>query len=64
MFLRGFSVQYQTVIQTMSLNSKFRCFLVRILVRKDNTDDKVFKKEFYTKETIKKGIEKMKCCKF
>ncbi len=25
--------------------------------------DKVFKKKFYTKETRKKGIEKMKCRK-
>ena len=57
MFLEGFSVPYQTV----SLNSKF---LVRTLIQKDNTDNKVFKREFYTKETRKKGIEKIKCCKF
>ena len=31
---------------------------------KDNTDNKVFKKEFYTKETRKKEIERIKCCKF
>ena len=42
----------------------FRGFLVRILIRKDNTVNKVLKKEFYTKETKKKGIEKIKCCKF
>ena len=39
-----------TVIQTVNLNSKFRSFLVRVLVRKDNTDNKVLKKEFYTKK--------------
>ena len=49
---------------TISLNSKFRSFLVWILIPKDNTDNKVFKREFYTKETRKKGIEKIKCCKF
>ena len=36
MFLGDFSVPL-TVIQTVSLNSKFRSFLVRILIRKDNT---------------------------
>ena len=35
MFLAGFSVPFQTV----SLNSKFRSFQVRILIRKDNTDN-------------------------
>ena len=40
MFLGGFGVSL-TVIQTVNLNSKFRSFLVRILVRKDNTDNKV-----------------------
>ena len=49
MFLGGFSVLL-TVIQTVNLNSKFRSFLVRILIRKDNTDNKVFKREFYTKK--------------
>ena len=49
---------------TVSLNSKFRSFLVRTLIRNDNTDNKVFEKEFYTKETRKKGTEKIKCCKF
>ena len=48
----------------VSLNSKFCSFLVRILIRKDNTDNKVFKREFYTKESRKKGIEKIKYCKF
>ena len=41
------------------LNGKFCGILVQILIQKDNTDNKVFKKEFYTKETRKKGIEKM-----
>ena len=49
MFLGGFSVPL-TVIQTVNLNSKFHSFLVRILVRKDNTDNKIFKREFYTKK--------------
>ena len=40
------------------LNGKFCSFLVRKLIRKNNTDNKVFKKEFNTKETRKKGIEK------
>ena len=56
MFLGGF--------KCVSSNGKFCSFLVRILLGKDNTDNKVFKKEFYTKETRKKGIEKIKCCKF
>ena len=34
----GFSVQYKTV----NSNGKFRSFLVRILIRKDNTDSKGF----------------------
>ena len=34
------------------------------MIRKDNTDSKVFKREFYTKETRKKGIEMTKGCKF
>ena len=41
----------------VSSNGQFRCFLVRILIRKDNTENKVFKKESYTKETRKKGIK-------
>ena len=44
----------------VSSNGKFPSFLVRILVQKDNTDNKVFKKEFYTKETRKKEIKKIK----
>ena len=51
-------------IKRLSSNGKFRSFLVRILIQKDNTDNKVFKKEFYIKETRKKGIEKKNCCKF
>ena len=52
--------------QTVSLNSKFYSFLVRILIRKDNTDNKVFKREFYTKKKKERkiGIEKIKCCIF
>ena len=38
----------------VSSNSKFRSFLVRILIRKDNTDYNVFKKEFYTKKKTRK----------
>ena len=53
-FLGDFSVLL-TVIQTVSLNSKFHSFLVQILIQKDNTDNKVFKKEFYTKEKRRKG---------
>ena len=59
MFLGGFSLPL-TVIQTVNLNSKFRRFLVRILVRKDNTDNKNFqrnliqrnKKENYRKDKV------------
>ena len=43
----------------VSFNDKFHSFLVWILIQKDNTDNKVFKKEFYTKEIRKKGIEKI-----
>ena len=46
--------------ETKPSNSKFRSFQVRILIQKDNTDNKVFKREFYTKETRKKGVEKIK----
>ena len=60
MFLGGFRVQFQMV----SLNCKFRCFLVRILIRKDNTDNEFFKRNFYSKQTRKKGIEKIKGRKF
>ena len=38
----------------VSSSSKFYSFLVRIQIQKDNTENKVFKKEFYTKETRKK----------
>ena len=62
-FLGVFSVQLM-VIQTVNLNSKFCSFLVPIPIQKDDTDIKVFKREFYTKETRKKGIEKIKFCKF
>ena len=41
------------------LKDKFHSFLVRILIQKDDTNNKVFKKEFYTKETRKKEVEKM-----
>ena len=37
----------------------FHSFLVWIRIQEDNTDNKVFKKEFYTKETRKKRVEKM-----
>ena len=47
--LGGFSVPL-TLIQTVNLNSKFHSFLLRILIRKDNRDNKIFKKEFYTKK--------------
>ena len=63
MFLGSFTVPLNGKLK-LSLNSKLRISLVRILVRKDNTDNKVFKKEFYIKETRKKEIEKIKCCKF
>ena len=51
-------MKYLAVIQTISSNGKFHSFLVRILVRKDNTDNKVFLREFYTKETKKKKKER------
>ena len=40
----------------VSLNSKFRSFLVQILVRKDNTDNKVF----FLKEILYKRNKKEK----
>ena len=49
MFLGDISVPL-TVIQIVYLNNKIRSFLVRILIRKYNTDNKVFKKEFYNKK--------------
>ena len=39
MFLGSFRVAL-TVIQTVDLNRKFHSFLVQILIRKDNTDNK------------------------
>ena len=47
----------------VSSNGKFHSFLVWILIQNDNTDNKVFKKEFYTKETRKKEREKISSCK-
>ena len=44
----------------VGLNSKFLSFLVRILIRKDNTENKVFKKEFSTKKQKKKRDRKDK----
>ena len=41
MFLESFSVPLM-VIQRENLNGKFRSFIVRILLRKDNTYNKVF----------------------
>ena len=63
MFLGGFSVPL-TVIQIVNLNSKFCSILVRILVRKDKRDNKVFKRNFIQRNKKKKGIEKIKYCKF
>ena len=42
----------------VNLNSKFRSFLFGIVIQKYNTDNKVFKREFYTKEMRNKRIEK------
>ena len=56
MFFRG-----TKLIQTVNLNNKFSSFLVRILVRKDNTYNKVLKGNFIQRNLF---IEKMKCCKF
>ena len=49
MILGGTSVPLM-IIETVNLNCKFRSFLIRILALKYNTDNKVFKKEFYTKK--------------
>ena len=43
MFLGDFSVPLNSKFKTVSLNSKFRSFKVRILIQKDNTDNKVLK---------------------
>ena len=51
---------FKRLVQTVSSNGKFRIFLVRILIRKYYTDNKVFKKEFHTKETRKEEIKKDK----
>ena len=48
----------------VNLNSKFHSFLVWILSQKDKSDNKVFKREFYTKEIRKKGLEKINGSKF
>ena len=45
MFLGSFSGSL-TVIQAVNLSRKFRSLQVRILVRKNNTDNKVFKRNF------------------
>ena len=42
----------------MNLNSKFRSFLVRTLIRKDNTDNKVFLKEILYKRNKKERDRK------
>ena len=64
MFSGCFNVPLNGNFKLISLNSKLRSVLIRILIRKYNTDNKVFKREFYAKETRKKGIEKIKYCKF
>ena len=47
------------------LNSVFRTFLVRILIQKDNTNDKIFENKFYIKPNkTKQKTEKKKYCKF
>ena len=38
-------------------------FLIRIMILKDNADDKVLENKFYKRET-KEKIERIKCCKF
>ena len=44
----------------------FRCFLIRKLIQKENTDDKVFENKIYIKESKKRKekIERMKYRKF
>ena len=52
MFLVGFRVQYKTG----SSNGKIRSFLVWILIRKDSTDNEIFKEEFFVeKKQVRKG---------
>ena len=43
-------------------NTMFRSFLVRILIQKDNTHDKVLENKFYIKER-KDNLERIKCHK-
>ena len=38
----------------MNLNSKFRSFLVRILIQEDNKDDKIFETNFIRKKQERK----------
>ena len=38
----------------MILNGKFRSFLIRILIQKDNTDNKIFKMNFIQKKQERK----------
>ena len=40
------------------LNGKFRSFLVRILIQKDNTDNKVLKRNFIQKKQEKDRKDK------
>ena len=47
-------------IQKVNLDSKFRSFLVWILIQKDNKDNKVFEKEFYTRKNKKERDRKDK----
>ena len=57
-FLGVFSAPL-TVIQTISLYSKFSSFLVQILIRKDNKDNKVFKWNLIQKEQERKEKDKV-----
>ena len=45
------------------LNSKFFTFLVRILIQKDNTDNKVLEINFIQRNKVEK-MERIKRCKF
>ena len=51
MFLGSFSALFQTV----SSNGKFLNFLVRILIRKDNTDNKFLKRNFIQRNKKERG---------
>ena len=46
--------------QTVSSNGKFRSFLVRILIRKDNTDNTNFKRNFIQKKQGRKGEKRLR----